>query len=424
MIDSQDVSEEELKVLKGDAVGNSLCSSSWIIKTLMSLSQIDEHGWTEELEDQLCTLWDLSMEGEVVSHLMLYDFPKIAKTVLMTSNEPRLTEIILGIIGNVCCNDEAIDTIGSDRELAKQILCYLVSSDSLILIQLIRILQLVVWKIRQNPQSDWMAHFMECQFFGHCISFMLKSSTIDNLLIAVMNLLESLSQTSLPSENNLLEKLFKINDLVPALLESFQQVIPVEKSSYSELTFVQHWLAVLIAIMKSGSLKFENCENDERLSKLMEIMYRILRPCRKIYNLYPIRQSRANMICDAVRVLLGFRRCDVNVPPKIDCIIAIMMFSLKTESNPPKEGERAQEKSREELDPEKLIPDLLDYLHKYWLQITELCTSEQIAEIFCLCDCKVRESLMSLMCVPEFKVTPEVLDKVKKAAAAAAVEKC
>lgn len=56
-----------------------------------NLFQIDQHGWTEELEDQLCTLWDLSMEGEVVSHLMLYDFPKIAKTILMTSDEPRLT---------------------------------------------------------------------------------------------------------------------------------------------------------------------------------------------------------------------------------------------------------------------------------------------------------------------------------------------
>lgn len=31
------------------------------------------------------------MEEEVVSHLMSYDFPKIAKNTLMISNEPRLT---------------------------------------------------------------------------------------------------------------------------------------------------------------------------------------------------------------------------------------------------------------------------------------------------------------------------------------------
>lgn len=79
--------------------------------------------------------------------------------------------------------------------------------------------------------------------------------------------------------------------------------------------------------------------------------------------------------------------------------------------------EKAQRKNQEELDPGKLIPDFLDYLHKYWLQIIELCTSEQIAEIFRLCDHEVRDLLINLVCVPEFKVSPESLDKVKKAAA-------
>lgn len=88
----------------------------------------------------------------------------------------------MGIIGNICCSDKAIDTIGSDQELARQILSRLVSDDSLILVQLIRILQLLAWKIRQNPQSDWVTHFIECQFFGDSITFMLKSSTNGTLM--------------------------------------------------------------------------------------------------------------------------------------------------------------------------------------------------------------------------------------------------
>lgn len=144
-----------------------------------------------------------------------------------------------------------------------------------------------------------------------------------------MNLLESMSQIN--HENNFLEKLFKVDNLIPALLESFMQVIREGKTSYSELTFVQHWLAVLIAIMESGSLKFEDdYENDEKFSKLMNIMYIILKPCTKSYNLYPIRQLSANMIYDAVRVLLGFHRCNINVPPRLDRIVAILIFSLKT----------------------------------------------------------------------------------------------
>ncbi|KYQ57008.1 Protein SAAL1 [Trachymyrmex zeteki] len=324
MIDSQDVSKEELEVLKGDAVGNNLCSSKWIINTLMSLLKVDENGWTEELEDQLCTLWDLSMEGEVVSYLLSQDFFQIAKYLLTISDEPRFTEIVLGIIGNVCCNDEAIDTVGCDQELITQILSHLESSDSLILIQLIRILQLIVWKIRQNPQSNWVAHLTECEFFGATITFILKSSTNDDLLISTMSLLESISQISL------LEKLFKINDLIPALLESFAQVIPEGKTSLSELTFVQHWMAVLIAVMESSLLTFEDYENDERFLKLMNIIYRMLKPYNKSYNLYPIQQQGANIIYDAMRVLLSFRRCNVNIPTRIDRIITILIFSLKT----------------------------------------------------------------------------------------------
>lgn len=147
-----------------------------------------------------------------------------------------------------------------------------------------------------------------------------------------MSLLESISEIRVGDEDNFLEKLFKIDDLIPGLLESFTQItneaLSTREANYSEWT--QHWLTVLIAIMESGSLKFEDYENDERFLKLMEIMYKILKPCKKSHNLFPIRQLGANMIYDVARILLSFHRCDVNVPPRIDRIIATIIFSLKT----------------------------------------------------------------------------------------------
>lgn len=68
--------------------------------------------------------------------------------------------------------------------------------------------------------------------------------------------------------------------------------------------------------------------------------------------------------------------------------------------------------SEQELDPEELITDLLDYLYKYWLQIIEICTNEQIAEI--LCEREVHECLVNLM-QSDSTVTPETLNKMKKA---------
>ncbi|XP_029165449.1 LOW QUALITY PROTEIN: protein saal1 [Nylanderia fulva] len=404
MLNSEDLSEQELETLRGDAVGDNLCSSKWIISTLMSLCKIHENGWTDELESQLCILWDLSMEGEVVSHLMLHDFPKIAKDILENYDQPRFIEIILGIIGNMCCNDEVIDTIGNDRDLVAQILNRLASDDAPMLIQLFRIFHLTTWRIQKNPQSNWMAHFMECEFFGESVTFILNSSTNDDLLTSAINLLKSISDISLPHNENL-EKLFEMDILMNALLESFMQIISTEKFSHSktELTFIDHWLRVLTVIIELGSLKFEDFENDESYSKLMEAMYRILKPYEESHNLFPIEELNANVINETIRILLSFHSCDVDIPSKIDHIIVTIIFYLKTGSA-----------EIEELDPGELTITLSQNLIQYWLQIIELCTSNYIAEILHQCKHEVHGYLTDLV-QSDSKITPEVLEKLKKA---------
>lgn len=147
-----------------------------------------------------------------------------------------------------------------------------------------------------------------------------------------MNFLESISHINLPHKDSFLKELFKMDNLIHALLESFMQVISAEKLSYSktEMMFIKHWLRVLIVIIELGSLKFEDLENDENFSKLMDIMYRILNPYREPDNLFPIQELNVNVIKETTRVILSFRSCDVNISPKIDYIIATIIFYLKT----------------------------------------------------------------------------------------------
>lgn len=154
----------------------------------------------------------------------------------------------------------------------------------------------------------------------------------DDLLMAAMNFLESIFHINLPHKDNFLKEMFKIDNLIHALLESFMQVISAEKLSYSkaEMMFIEHWLGVLIIIIELGSLKFENLENDENFSKLMDIMCRILNPYRESHNLFPIQKLNVNVINETIRVLLSFHSCDVNISPKIDYIIATIIFHLKT----------------------------------------------------------------------------------------------
>lgn len=55
-------------------------------------------------------------------------------------------------------------------------------------------------------------------------------------------------------------------------------------------------------------------------------------------------------------------------------------------------------------------------LNQYWLHIIEICTSNYIAEVFHQCKHEVREYLVDLV-QSNSKVTPEVLEKIKKAVA-------
>lgn len=166
-----------------------------------------------------------------------------------------------------------------------------------------------------------------------CVIFKILIS--DDLLLATTNVLVPLSRINLPHRNNFFQELFKIDNLISALLESFMQLISVEKISYSkrELTFIEQWVEVLIFIIELGSLKFEDYENDENFFTLMEIMYRILKPYEESCNLLSIQQQDANVIHETMRILISFRCCNVNIPPKIDHIVATILFSLKTGNN-------------------------------------------------------------------------------------------
>lgn len=70
-----------------------------------------------------------------------------------------------------------IDTIADDKELVTQILNHLMSDDTRIVIQVLRILQSASYKIEYDASSKWIAHFTKCESFGDVITFILKSTT-------------------------------------------------------------------------------------------------------------------------------------------------------------------------------------------------------------------------------------------------------
>lgn len=53
-------------------------------------SQFNEDKMSEEMEEQLCFLWDMTFEKDVVNVLLKHDFTSLAYQVIQTSPEPRL----------------------------------------------------------------------------------------------------------------------------------------------------------------------------------------------------------------------------------------------------------------------------------------------------------------------------------------------
>lgn len=146
-----------------------------------------------------------------------------------------------------------------------------------------------------------------------------------------MKLLKSICEINV-EEEKFLEQLFKIDDLLLALVESFMQLISIETDSYStvELTFIGHWLRVLNIIIALDSFKFENYKNNATVTKIMDIMYRILRPYEHSYNLFPIRQLDVNVVEESSCLLLNFHSGWENFPARLDYLLLTIMFSIKT----------------------------------------------------------------------------------------------
>lgn len=85
---------------------------------------------------------------------------------------------MVGIIGNMCCETQALETLVNTDELARLVLSLVSSDDPETVIQVLRIFQAVLWDIQKNPDSLWLKQIRECATVGEAITFILKNSLV------------------------------------------------------------------------------------------------------------------------------------------------------------------------------------------------------------------------------------------------------
>ncbi|XP_076667051.1 protein SAAL1 isoform X4 [Andrena cerasifolii] len=374
VLEAEDIRESELEKLKGDTVGNTVYSGKWIINTLLSISKVHEDGWNEKVESDLCTLWDMTTEKDIVQFLVDNEFFKIAEFALNSCEEPRLMEIILGILGNITCEPVVLELLGTKEELLETILRHLSSEDTATLVQILRLLRSALWNIQNNPESKWRVNLRNSTYLREVVPFILKSSTNEELLIATTSFLRSSVEIDLPSGKTLLDELFESSSFLPGMLESFEEVLPQDVAPYSAptLKYLEDWLE-LFSNLRKGHQIHQEIVQDDNLVRTIEIPQRILTNFIEPWNLFPLDEIKASCVHRCAEMILDFRwkgflRADSTVD--INATILSIICSIRTAM-----------KEEEEEDSEEIMEELLKYLEGYWVEIAKISTTDEIVKI-------------------------------------------
>ena len=372
VLETEQVGESEIEKLKGDSVGDTLYSGKWIINILLAISKVHEDSWNTKLENDLCTLWDMSTEKDIVQFLVDNDFFKVAEFTLNSSEEPRLTEIILGILGNMACEPIILELLGAHEELLETILRHLSSEDSATLVQILRLLRSALWNIQNNPESKWRVNLKNSTYLREVVPFILKSSTNEELLIATTSFLRSSAEIDLPSGKTLLDELFDSSSFLPGMLESFEEVLPQDEDHYSASTlkYLEDWLELFFNLRRGYQIHQVILQEDN-LARIVEILRGILTNFVDPWNLFPLDETKASCVHRCAEMILDFRwkgflKADSTID--IDNMVLKIIFSINTAI-------------KEEEDSEEIMEELLKYLEGYWIEISKISTTDEIIKI-------------------------------------------
>ncbi|XP_013003583.2 protein SAAL1 isoform X2 [Cavia porcellus] len=242
--------DENAEEAGGDCIGGTVYSKHWLFGVLSGLIQIvtsentksnpdDEEQQMEldeEMENEICKVWDMSMDEDVALFLQEFNAPDIFMGILAKSKCPRLREICVGILGNMACFQEICVSISSDKNLGQVLLHCLYDSDPPTLLETSRLL--LTCLSQTEVASVWVERIREYPAIYDSICFIMSSSTNVDLLVKVGEVVDKLfdldeklmldwirsgaaAPLDQPQEDSEEQPVFKI---VPCVLEAAKQV--------------------------------------------------------------------------------------------------------------------------------------------------------------------------------------------------------
>lgn len=244
-----------------DAIGDTVYSKHWLFSTLTRLiNMVTEHlemetegqmELSDDDEEDLCRVWDMAMDKDVAGFLQKFKATEILVGVISKSRCPRLTEICVGILGNIACFPETCLTLSQNDSLGAVLLLLLGDPDPPTLLETSRLLLTCV--SHQDVCPLWLQRIQQQTSVCSNLCFIMSSSTNTDLLEKVGELVEKLFDadeelmkswiTARPGEED--DDAESRPDVVVCLLEAAKQL---RSESSNGLQVYLHTLQLLTTV--------------------------------------------------------------------------------------------------------------------------------------------------------------------------------
>ncbi|GAB1292118.1 Protein SAAL1 [Apodemus speciosus] len=237
--------EDEEDLAGGDRIGSTVYSKHWLFGVLSGLIQTvtpesgpsgsddeeEQVELAEEMENEICRVWDMSMDEDVALFLQEFKAPDIFMGVLAKSRCPRLRcmtstrdwemevvsnlgakpyvqqtvgqtfgvfgsmlfpplEICVGILGNMACFREICVSISKSEDHGQVLLQCLCDSDPPTLLETCRLL--LTCLSQTEVASVWVRRIREHPSVYANVCFIMSSSTNADLLVKVGEVVDKL----------------------------------------------------------------------------------------------------------------------------------------------------------------------------------------------------------------------------------------
>ncbi|XP_070525458.1 uncharacterized protein [Cardiocondyla obscurior] len=368
-----------MKIDNDESLNSAEKSALINIQNLMEyINMVKDDDWTDVIKKKLNEVFVLSNNKFIANYLVKHD---ILKTILKeVGGNLNLADIVLCIIINVCNTDsKIIHLIGKDSEFVNSILYYGTYRINKVLSNVIKIINLAIQVLQDNPQSEWLTHLQHSStIIEDCIIMILKSHNQFNetLVITIIDLLWKMIKTTVSGWPSLLDFLFSTHILIYPLINFCQQVTKLKTDKPIDVYFIDKWLSIMIHAKTSLESLFEL--NDEKHKYTFLYALNCLLHLYKEQESFSLSQLRIHSVNYAVILkyifLLAYIRNKFYIPVKMDHTLMQIMLKIKTVLD-------AEKMTNKEEQSFTKLKDFYIYLEDIWLTITQLDSSADIKRL-------------------------------------------